>query len=474
MKNHIILKLFVALIGMLLISSCELIDPTDVENPAITEEKLFEDATGGAEPLITGLKYAFADAVARTVVFTETVSDNYVNTSTFISTQLDNPRNITPSDQYLGDEREIYFKLQTLHALASFGLETVLPADANSTDIDKSVVYFYKGMALLMLSENFIAFPIEEGGAAFLAEDAVKVAIADFEQALQIDPNGELAAPINLALARAYRLDKNKQMAVKHANDALLIDGSLLFTADYDAVNLINRFSLFIVLRSQEDLQPLPRLDFLDPKYASLDAADPIPVLKVEEAALILAEAAISDGNLEVAKSTLKSVVQTVQSRATVPFNDADPRQNRPTGSDIKVKFDPADDPIDGLVIDRAAGSVTTYPVSGTSLTDERIDAITSDVEFYRVLYLMRQEIFFSEGRRMSDLGIRLPVMQRQIDTNPNFSPGGLGSTIEVPAYIPPGNGLDAFTYDQASKTVTIDYDMNKILAENINIVSPF
>ena len=99
---------------LLLLSACELVDPTEVENPAITQEKLFEDATGGAAPLITGLEYAFAEAVLVTTYFTETVSDNYINTNTHLSTVIDEPRMITPNDQYLGDDREIYFRLQVV------------------------------------------------------------------------------------------------------------------------------------------------------------------------------------------------------------------------------------------------------------------------------------------------------------------------------------------------------------------------
>ena len=88
LKTNIKLVLFI-LIGALLYTGCDLIDPTEVENPAITQEKLFQDATGGAKPLITGLEYAFADAVNRSTYFLEVVSDNYVNVSTYISTQLD-------------------------------------------------------------------------------------------------------------------------------------------------------------------------------------------------------------------------------------------------------------------------------------------------------------------------------------------------------------------------------------------------
>ena len=50
--------------------------------------------------------------------------------------------------------------------------------------------------------------------------------------------------------------------------------------------------------------------------------------------------------------------------------------------------------------------------ISGTSVTAARIDAITTVDDGLYVLYLMRQEIFLAEGRRMADLGMRMPVAQ--------------------------------------------------------------
>jgi hypothetical protein len=72
----------------------------------------------------------------------------------------------------------------------------------------------------------------------------------------------------------------------------------------------------------------------------------------------------------------------------------------------------------------------------------------------------------------MSDLGIRLPVMQRQIEGNPNMPPGSPGTRVIVPDYIPPGAELDAFTINAAANLVTVQHDMNFILADNK--VSPF
>ncbi|MCK9280754.1 MAG: hypothetical protein M0P71_09040 [Melioribacteraceae bacterium] len=459
---------------MIFNTGCELIDPTEVNNPSITQEKLFKDATGGAKPLLSGLEFAFSDAVNRASFFTEVVSDNYLNTSTYISTQLDDPRLITPNDQYLGDFREIYGKLQTLHSLADFGLNTVLKADQQSTNKDAARVHFYKGMAILLLCENFQAFPLEENGNMIKAEVAIKTAIEQFNKSYQLDGSGTNGINNKLALARAYRQDGNKASSIQAANEALGLSGNYVYNAEYDPINLANRMNLFTVVRNQNDMQPLPRLDFLDPKFANRDGSDPIPVLKSEEAYLILAEAALSNGDLEGTKTQLRNLIQLVKTRNVVPYLDRDPRRNRPNNNNDKVKADPSSPAIGGLIFKRSGSTINTYPISATSVTLEQIDGLSDNNEAFRVLYLMRQEILFSEGRRMSDLGIRLPVMNRQIDANPNVNPGDYGTSVFVPAYIPQGRDLDSFDYDTATNLVTIKYDMNKILMQNKSIVSPF
>ena len=458
----------------LALTSCDLLDPTEVNNPAITEEKLFDDATGGAEPLLTGLEFAFSDALGRTAIFTEVVSDNYENTSTFISTQLDFPRAITPNDQYLGDDREIYFKLQTLHSLADFGLKIVLPQDAEATDVDVARTKFFKAMAIIMLCENFQAFPLEEEKASITSEEAILIAIQNLNESFQLNPIGTHASNVKLALARAYRLNGDQANAVQAATDALALNPSYVFYAEYDAINLNNRMTVFSVIRNQQDIQPLPRLDFLDPKYSNRDGSDPIATLKTEEAHLILAEAALSASDLVGAKSHLNNLIDLVETRAPVEFDDNDGRRNRPNNSVLTVKADNEAVAKANLIVARDGSLINTYPVSATSVTKTEVEAVIEIADMYRLLYLMRQEIFFSEGRRMSDLGIRLPVMNRQIDANPTIKNGDYGTSVYVPSFIPDRNGMDQFSVDETAGVVTITYDMNKIISQNIDEISPF
>jgi hypothetical protein len=63
--------------------------------------------------------------------------------------------------------------------------------------------------------------------------------------------------------------------------------------------------------------QPLPRLDFLDPKYFQMNSDDqcPITIAKAEENYLILAEAALAANNLDEAKAQLTNLLGLVKSR---------------------------------------------------------------------------------------------------------------------------------------------------------------
>jgi hypothetical protein len=116
------------------------------------------------------------------------------------------------------------------------------------------------------------------------------------------------------------------------------------------------------------------------------------------------------------------------------------------------------------LVLTRQGTAVSVPTVSGTSVTDARVDAISSVEEGVEVLYLLRQEIFISEGRRLIDLGIKLPVSDDEALSNENVSEGAATQPI-IPSFLPAGGELDAFTVD--GMQVTIQRNLNRILAQN-------
>jgi hypothetical protein len=143
----------------------------------------------------------------------------------------------------------------------------------------------------------------------------------------------------------------------------------------------------------------------------------------------------------------------------------------RPRSSTFTVRADAESPAIAGLIRTRP-GNVNVYPTSFTSLRAADIDALpNTEEELVRTLFLLRQEIFFLEGRRISDLGMRLPLWRRQLDVNPIGSGPGFDLPI-VPTYIPqfgtfnPGtHDMDAFTV--SGNVVTISVDMNRVLARN-------
>jgi len=454
----------------ILIIGCDLVDPTEVENPEVTDESLVGELRS-TQAALQGTRFRFSAYIANAAYFTDVVSDNYDNVATFISPDADNPRAMRPSDLTLNGFDSIYHQGQRLRAQATFGIEEVAPNDPSPAVTPPMVaeMRFLRAMANLIQAENFSYVPVEENGPALPADELIVLAVDELNDVLD-----DAATPANIrtaaqyALARAYRLQGDQANAVSAANAALGMDDEFVFVAEYDTDNLTNTGYVFAVQRALNDIQPLPRLDYLDPKYTRMNS--PIPVLKAEEAHLILAEAAIADGSWGTARDYMKSAADLALSdagvRSVVNFTDNDPRSGRPNSSDLLVQADPDSDNREGLILPRGGNTVTIHTVSNTSVRDEHIDDLAETREdFLWMLNLLRQEIFFFEGRRMSDLGIRLPLTQREIETNETLSAGDPGSEPVVPDYIPAGTGLDAFQVDNG--IVTIQYDMNRVLAEN-------
>ena len=127
-----------------------------------------------------------------------------------------------------------------------------------------------------------------------------------------------------------------------------------------------------------------------------------------------------------------------------------------------------------GLVLDRRDPHLIAIPyISGTSVTEDWIDETSGIDELLTLLYLMRQEIFFGEGRRVADLGIRMPVCEVEAANTPSAA-----DYLEalIPPFIPSDYGMDDFTMDEETQQVTITYNMNRIIVENKSseYVAPF
>ena len=338
-------------------------------------------------------------------------------------------------------------------------------------------------MAYLTMGEVFSHVPHEEDGAPQSADVALAKAVSDLQAGAGFGPQA------NAALARAHRLLGDAGAAASAANAVLGATPNFIFAPPYDEQFLTNTSVAFLVLRALQEMQPLPRLDFLDPKYTERDS--PIPIAKAEEMHLILAEAALASGNMTEAQSQLASAITLAGSRGVVSFDDIDERRNaeidvlRPRNAEILIRAD-ADGPYRaGLVLDRPSDGLKIPNISGTSLSADSVASLGSADELWHALWLARQEILFLEGRRLADLGIKLPIMLREIDQNENINEGDPGTVPIVPAYIPssPQYAMDIYSpyvlYDGddtdatlIETMVTMGVDMNRVLVANN--ASPF
>lgn len=464
------------LVATVAIAGCDFLDPTAVENPRTTVEDL-ANAENPTASLLAGLRAQFARLVNSASVVSEVVSDNYSIHGTGLNKEWDFPRDVTPSvANSTGTATGLYWNAQELKALASFILDDIAPIDDTALPADVAEAHYYRGMAYLMLGENFSHAPVEQDGATMTAAQLLDLAVADFGQA------AAFGTQTTAALARAHRARGDATAATTAASDALAADDDFAFLQEFDATSVENSPHAFLVTRALQEMQPLPRLDFLDPKFLTRESG--IAVAKAEEMHLILAEAALAAADLPTAQTELRNAILLAQSRDTDDFDDEDARLNadlsiRPRDATITIRADAAGPYRAGLVLTRP-GVVTQAPLSGTSLDGDSVAALATEDELWHAFHLARQEILFLEGRRMSDLGIRLPIMAREVDANPTITMGDPGTAAVVPAYVPAGDGMDLYTpvdvYDAdenlVNTQVTINVDMNRVLADNR--VTPF
>jgi hypothetical protein len=482
------------LFAVLAVPACELINAWDVQNPSITDDNLRSNATGGTVAVVSGVRRNLARAVGIQSLVGDLVSDNLDNRTSFYDNNLTFPRNILPTS-FTYDAA--YSNMLQLNALADFGLAVIAPIDKTVTSDQIAEIHFHKGMALLLLGENYSKFPIVEGGQAVTSATAITNAVTEFNTALPLIGAASAAtqamrANCYMGLARAYRMLGNKVSAASAANSALAVAASGTFTggatyvfnAAQDATNgPTSTLLAALVTRVSNDIQPNPRLDFLDPKLTV--NTQPMPVLKAEEMHLILAEVALAGGDLAGARTSMSNAVALALTRAKTSFKDNDTRTARPNNSAMTLFTDDAHTypAIAGLIVARSGATINVPTITSTSQTAASIANLatiaagngtspnTMRFEHIRMLYLLRQEMFFGEGRRMSDLGVRLPVPVAQLNGNPNIAGTG-GDVVVVPAYIPPSDEWRFFTI--AGTVVTVKWDMNKEVATNINTVSPF
>lgn len=459
----------------LVLSGCDLFDPTGVDNPNLTEDAVLDTE----RPLrfwVQGLESQLAIAFNFYPTEAEIASDNYQNTNTFFDQELD-LLSLTPTNQ---NTELTLFAFSDLRESARYGRDVVAAADEGATDAEVAETYFFEAVASVVLGQAFVAAPLEAGGPLAAPDVHLEAAVTAIDQGLSLQSDLGRRAGYLLLKARAHYALGQREEAVQAAEAALAADPDYVRYVAYDeGAGLAFDGDIENALfdrASFDDLQPLPRLDFLDPKFALTGGADAsIPFIKAEEAHLILAEAALATGQLAQAQDRMKELLDLVATRPVGTVDDnAEGRTERAPGSrpntaDYVVRASPGDPFVADLVLTRNGAGVTVDvpTISGTSVTDADVDALAGTDEAIELLYLLRQEVFIAEGRRMLDLGIRFPVPEAEVVQNENLTSADLAEGF-VPAPLQPfRTQFDAFTVDAEARQATILVNLNRVIAEN-------
>lgn len=459
-------KLGYTLVLLLCLQACEL---TEVSNPNITDDS-YINTPGATSSWRQGLQRQLALTLNQVIVGTELVSDNYFNNRTLSSKVFDIPQ----IDYFDLDVDNMQRAVHRLREMADYGLQTVISADTASTDADKADMLFYKAYAHILAGELFIGLPVIAKGEVLSPAEHFNLAVSALKEAASLQMEANEVAAYQLLMARAYYGLGDKESA---SQQALLVKAHplLLKQVRYDGVNGVsNEMQNYSFSATNNEFAPLPRLDFLDPKYYHIGTVSqeqkPISIIKAEEAYLILTEAAIASDDLASAKAELLTLLEVIAKRPIVSIDGS--RQTRNGGNrtdyplvEVGVRFD-AETPVQaGYVLDRQKGNITVHSISGTKVTSAEIGEATTVDQLLYLLYRMRQEIFFAEGRRMTDLGIRFPISQTE-QLNNNYVTEQ-HTRARIPSFIPVDRGMDDFTYDTQNGVVTMKYDMNKVLVDN-------
>ncbi|UGU16457.1 tetratricopeptide repeat protein [Sinomicrobium kalidii] len=441
-----------------------------VENPNVTEDIYLENPNS-VRSWVAGLKRQLAVTANTVNVNVAITSDNYFNNYSQYSKVFDIPQ----IDYFDVDVNSLQVDVQALREMAVYGISTVVIADASVTAKDEAFMHFCLGYANILGGELFTGLPETNLGTVLPPEQIFERALSNLDDAINLETDPERIAVYRLLKARVYYNTGEAANAIEAAR-AALSSPSLLYQAQFDGENdLGNEMQNAVFDASPNRLAPLPRLDFLDPKYYSEGTPEtdqkPVALAKAEEAYLILAEAYLAQQNITEARGTLQSLLTLVGERPVVSVDDSGETRNGGNRDDypltgVAVRFDSESPYREGYVLDRQAGNIDIHTVSGTSVTTDDIENAATVDELLYLVYQLRQEIFIGEGRRLTDLGIKYPVSQIEQDNNPNVPDAY--TVARIPSFIPGEGQLDDFRVE-ADGRITIDVDMNKIIVANKN-----
>ncbi|MBR0036144.1 MAG: hypothetical protein IJP70_00720 [Bacteroidales bacterium] len=393
--------LYIMLCGWLF-GSCDLLSPDDVLNPNVVESD-FAHSTDAMKTWVNGTNASFGTCISRFAELTGLLSDDLYNNSSRSSKTFD-VLDIHYSDSEISS---LTTHIGKMIEMADFGLETVAAADASTTDAMRFNLYYVKAIAYLLASENFVALPKEAQGKVLTSSELAAEALSVLEEAAAVASSSRDKALVALLKARAYRLLGDAAQAQTQAQTAILTDSLLLVQAEFDDINgFSNSVQEYV---SEQLFSVLPRLAAQAVKCPQSGLYNqPIAVAKIEEAHLILAEICVAGNDLSAAKGHLADLLSTVQTRAD--------------------------------------STVSTLSVSATDIA-----AANTQDELYELVYLLRQETFFAEGRRSADMGIRLPMSEVEFVTQGNL-PESYAKTL-IPAYL-----------DSIRTAIDARSDMNRLM----------
>ena len=449
----------------LLLSSCSLIEPGDTVSPNVTDNDFLEQPNA-MQTWVNGVEKSLATTMGYYAQLMEILSDNYYNNYTRSNRDFDAP-NIKTNDE---DVKQLQRYVATLREAADYAFNTVAKHDKHMTNDERLTLYTAKTMSHMLAGEFFTGLPDKDGGVVVDWKTHLDEAAACADSALLYAASDSAKAFLHTLKARAYYRLGNADKAVEEAKASLDLAPEYYRQVYFDGANNVNNVAQEAIWGTW--FQPLPRLDFLDPKYVQRTSTyqSPVTIAKAEEDRLIIAEALVCANRLDEARDEMKSLLELVAKRPILHdvndhlegrFNGGS--RHYPNGRDYRVAASPADSLRSGLVLDRRQ-PVDIPLISGTSVSKSMVEAAHSQDEVLELVYLLRQEIFFGEGRRPADLGSRMPVCDVEVA---NMKHPGDSDKPVSPPFIPLEGGMDDFTLDEGSHTVVIKYNMNRIIVEN-------
>ena len=242
-----------------LFSSCDLLETDGDKDPNVTEEKFLE-SDNAMDAWLLGTEKQLSQAVGNYAQLLEILSDDYYNQYSRVSSVFDVPNLLNTDDNVKNLQRWV----GTLRESADFALHTIAKQHT-MTAAQRFEIQWIRGYSFLLGGETFTGLPATSGGDVKPWRELLDSAATNLQTALAEAPQDSDRALANTLLARTYYRLGNADKAETYAKAAINASSDFAAFTYYDGANSVNN----VVQEALWDnwFQPLPRLDFLDPKY---------------------------------------------------------------------------------------------------------------------------------------------------------------------------------------------------------------